>query len=72
MRWFCGGDGLVVVELAARWHDPATGAPQDSFRIGSLFRVTDGRVARYERFDDGLAAALTAAGLDAARDEATR
>ena len=72
VRWFCGGAGLVVVELAARWHDPATGAAQDSFRIGSLFQVTEGRVARYERFDDGLAAALTAAGLDATRDEVTR
>jgi hypothetical protein len=72
VRWFCGGDGLVVVELDARWRDPATGTPQDSFRIGSLFRITAGRVARYERFDDGLAAALTAAGLDADRDEVTR
>src|SRR5688500_18263632 len=64
VRWFCGGDGLVVVELDARWRDPVTGAPQQSFRIGSLFRVADGRVARYERFDDGLAPALAAAGLD--------
>jgi ketosteroid isomerase-like protein len=72
VRWFCGGDGLVVVEQEARWHDPATGEPQDSFRIGSLFQVTDGRVARYERFDDGLAAALAAAGLDADRDRVTR
>src|SRR5690349_11229315 len=68
VRWFCGGDGLVVVEQEASWRDPATGAPQDSFRIGSLFRIVDGRVARYERFDDGLAAALTAAGLDPDRD----
>jgi hypothetical protein len=29
-------------------------------------------VARYERFDDGLAAALTAAALDPDRDEVTR
>ncbi|MEU8611179.1 nuclear transport factor 2 family protein [Actinoplanes sp. NPDC048791] len=72
VRWFCGGDGLVVVEQDATWHDPATGEPQDSFRIGSLFRVEDGRVARYERFDDGVAGALAAAGLDAARDEVTR
>ena len=72
VRWFCGGDGLVVVELDAGWRDPATGEPQDSFRIGSLFQVTGERVARYERFDDGLAAALDAAGLDAGRDEVTR
>ena len=72
LRWFCGGDGIVVVEQDARWRDPATGEPQDSFRIGSLFQITDGRVARYERFDDGVAAALEAAGLNADRDEATR
>ena len=72
VRWFCGGDGLVVVEQDARWHDPATGEPRDSFRIGSLFRVSGGLVARYERFDDGVAVALEAAGLDADRDEVTR
>ena len=72
VRWFCGGDGLVVVEQDARWRDPATGEPQDSFRIGSLFRVDGGRVARYERFDEGVAAALAAAELDAGRDEVTR
>jgi hypothetical protein len=72
VRWFCGDDGLVVVEQDASWRDPATGEPLDSFRIGSLFQVTGGRVARYERFDAGLGAALAAAGLDAGRDEATR
>jgi hypothetical protein len=72
VRWFCGGAGVVVVEQDASWHDPATGAAQDSFRIGSLFQVTGDRVARYERFDDGLAAALTAAALDPDRDEVTR
>lgn len=72
VRWFCGGGGVVVVEQDARWHDPATGELQDSFRIGSLFRVTGDRVAGYERFDAGVAAALTAAGLDPERDEVTR
>ncbi|RSM67704.1 hypothetical protein DMB66_15310 [Actinoplanes sp. ATCC 53533] len=72
LRWFCGGDGLVVVEQEARWRDPATGEPQDSFRIGSLLRIIDGRVTRYERFDAGVDAALDAAGLDAGRDEVTR
>jgi hypothetical protein len=72
LRWFCGGDGLVVVELDASWRDPGTGEPQDSFPIGSLFQITGERVARYERFDDGLALALAAAGLDAGRDEVTR
>lgn len=70
VRWFCGGDGRVVVELDARWHDTATGAPQDRLRIGAYVRVVDGRVAAFERFDDGLAAALAAAGL-ADRDEVT-
>lgn len=72
LRWWCGGAGLVVVEQQARWRDPATGEPRDSFRIGSLFQITDGRVARFERFDGGVAAALDAAGLDAGRDEVTR
>ena len=72
VRWFCGGAGLVVVEQQARWHDPATGAAQDSFRIGSLFEVSGGRVARYERFDAGVDAALAAAGLDAGRNQVTR
>lgn len=72
VRWFCGGDGLVVVGQQARWHDPATGAAQDSFRIGSLFEISGERVARYERFDAGVEAALTVAGLDAERDEVTR
>lgn len=72
VRWFCGGAGVVVVEQDARWHDPATGRPQDSFRIGSLFHVTGDRVAAYERFDAGVGAALAAAGLDAGRDEVTR
>jgi len=72
LRWFCGGDGLVVVEQDARWRNPATGEPQDSFRIGSLFQIIDDQVARYERFDEGVDAALNAAGLDADRDEVTR
>jgi hypothetical protein len=69
VRWFCGGDGRVVVELDARWTDPATGRAQDNLMIGALFGVADGRVASFERFDDGVATALAAAGMDEARDE---
>jgi hypothetical protein len=34
-----------------------------------LFRVTDGRVAEFSRFDSGLAPALAAGGLREDRDE---
>jgi hypothetical protein len=71
VRWFCGGDGRVVVELDAQWTDPATGRPQDNLLIGALFGVAGGRVASFERFDDGVTSALAAAGLDAVRDEVT-
>ena len=65
-RWFCGGDGLAVVELEARW----PGSP-DHLMVGAMFRVTDGRIAEFARFDDGLAAALAAGGLVEERDEVT-
>jgi hypothetical protein len=73
-RWFCGGPagdpagghGLAVVELAARWR----GSPDDLL-VGALFRVTDGRVAEFSRFDNGLGAALAAGGLVEDRDEVT-
>jgi hypothetical protein len=63
LRWFCGGGGTVVVEQDARWADPATGAPRGGARVASRFRVDGGSVAGYARHDDGLAAALAAAGL---------
>jgi hypothetical protein len=65
-RWFCGGPdhGLAVVELDARW----PGSP-DGLLVGALFRVTEGRIAEFSRFDSGLAAALAAGGLLEDRDE---
>ena len=45
-RWFCGGDGLAVLELEARW----AGSPE-SLLVGAMFRVREGRVAESERFD---------------------
>lgn len=39
-RWFCGGDGTVVVEQAARWEDRATGAEQSRAVVGSLVEVS--------------------------------
>jgi len=63
-RWFCGGDGLAVVELEARWPDSP-----DPLMVGAMFRVTDGRVAEFARFDEGVSAALSAGGLVEARDE---
>jgi hypothetical protein len=64
-RWFCGGDGRVVVEQDARWVDVATGAEQGRSRIASEFLVdpSERLVTRYVRHDTGPAAALAAAGL---------
>ncbi|MGH3932992.1 MAG: nuclear transport factor 2 family protein [Pseudonocardiaceae bacterium] len=67
LRWFCGGDGSVVVEQDARWVDPATGTEQDRARVASQFLIDGACVAHYARHDK-LAHALAAAGLDA-RDE---
>ena len=71
-RWFCGGHadgsggGVAVVELDAEWRDSP-----DNLLVGALFRVADGRVAEFSRFDSGLSAALAAGGLLEDRDEVT-
>jgi SnoaL-like domain len=65
-RWFCGGDGRVVVEQDARWVDPATGAEHGRAVVASQFLVgvagTAASVQRYARHDN-LSTALAAAGL---------
>ena len=63
LRWFCGADGAVVVEQDATWTDPATGAERGRAVVAAQFLVTDGVIARFRRHDDGLPAALAAAGL---------
>jgi ketosteroid isomerase-like protein len=63
LRWFCGADGSVVVEQAARWIDPATGADRGQAQVASYFCVEGGDIARYARYEN-LELALTAAGLD--------
>ncbi len=63
LRWFCGGDGSVVVEQDARWIDVATGKEQGHARVASQFLVDQNRIAKYVRRDDGLPPALTAAHL---------
>ena len=63
LRWFCGADGSVVVEQAARWIDPASGADRGQARVASCFCVEGGGIARYARYEN-LEFALTAAGLD--------
>lgn len=61
LRWFCGSDGVVVVEQAGRWmQSEAMGASERI--IASKFTVRGGRVTRFERFDD-LEDALAAAAL---------
>lgn len=63
LHWFCGADGTVVVEQAARWLDPATGVEQGRARIASQFLVEGGSIIRYQRHEQ-LAQALVAAGID--------
>ena len=70
-RWFCGGNGIVVVEQAAVWHDVASGIEQERRVVGSRFKVRDGLVASYVRHDAGAAEAVSAAGLDLDRDLVT-
>jgi len=49
LRWFCGRGGQVVVEQRGRWHIPETTSERI---VASSFRVSGGRVVRYQRFDD--------------------
>ncbi len=70
LRWFCGADGAVVVEQDAVWADPSTGAGRGRAVVASRFVVEGGVVSRYQRHDDGLPAALAAAGLQES-DEVT-
>jgi hypothetical protein len=46
-RCFRGGNGVLVVEQAAVWHDAELGAEQERRLVGSRFQVRDGRVASY-------------------------
>ena len=62
LRWFCGGDGTVVVEQDAAGPTRHR-RPRGNARVASRFRVDGGSVAGYARHDDGLAPALAAAGL---------
>ncbi|MQA16884.1 MAG: nuclear transport factor 2 family protein [Pseudonocardiaceae bacterium] len=70
LRWFCGGDGTVVVEQDACWVDVATGKEKGRAVVASQFLVDGARVTRYVRHDD-LGAALAATGLDDPGDEVT-
>ena len=63
LRWFCGADGAVVVEQDATWVDPATGAERGRAVVAARFHVAGGVIASFQRHDDGLPAALAAAGL---------
>ncbi len=60
VHWFCGADGHVVVEQDATWTAP-NAAPTRA-RVAPAFRVRDGLLARFQRFDT-LEAALAATGL---------
>jgi len=71
LRWFCGGDGQVVVEQAGRWCDVATGDLQSQRIISSEFTVREGQVVRFVRQHSGLTDALAAARLQEQRDLVT-
>ena len=60
LRWFCSRD-CVVVEQRGRWVIPEASSERV---VASAFRVHRGRVVRYQRFDD-LIAALAEAALTA-------
>jgi len=66
LRWFCGGNGTVVVEQDARWVDRETGQERGRAVVASRFRVDDDVVSRVVRHDEGLQAALDSAGLASA------
>jgi hypothetical protein len=66
LRWFCGGNGTVVVEQDARWVDRETGQERGRAVVASCFKVDDGVVSRVVRHDEGLQAALDSAGLSSA------
>lgn len=61
LRWFCGPHGDVVVEQRARWTLPDALLSAER-TVASAFRVRNGRVVRYQRFDT-LDAALSAVRL---------
>lgn len=67
-RWFCGGDGRIVVEQDATWAMRTGDASRA--RVASAFVVRGDRIARFQRFDS-LEAALASAGLGV-ENEATR
>ncbi len=72
LRWFCGGDGTVVVEQDVRWVDRETGQERGRAVVASHFEVEDGVVSRIARHDKGLQAALDSAGLGSAHEVLNR
>jgi hypothetical protein len=62
--WFARGGAVVVAQWGV-WRSPESGEIVGEAEVASRFRVSGGRVAEYERFDD-LAAALARAGLGGA------
>jgi hypothetical protein len=59
LRWFCGPPGLVVVEQLGCWMSPPIATERV---VASAFRIFNGRIVRYRRFDE-LPEALAATSL---------
>ncbi len=61
-RWFRAGD-TVVVEQAATWHDPDTGAETGSQTVATMFTIESGQIAAIARYGF-LAEAVHSANMD--------
>lgn len=61
LRWFCGREGVVVVEQRGRWDVPDALAASERI-VATAFIVRAGRVVRFQRFD-ALPEALAAVAL---------
>lgn len=61
-RWFANGD-TVVVEQAATWHDPDTGAETGSQTVATVFTIQAGQISGIARYGF-LAEAVHSANMD--------
>lgn len=62
---YAAGDSVVVAQHGV-WRDAQTGAVRGEADVATRFMIADGCVAEMQRYDDGLSAALWAAGLTVA------
>lgn len=63
LRWFCGATAVSLSSRTPGGVDVVTREEQGHAPVASQFLVDRNRIAKYERHDDGLPPALTAARL---------